>query len=534
MLTDIVSPLLRRPLLCLAVLWAAGILLAAHCAIPWGAWLAATGILLLGWLLLANIPNPLAVLPLALAVFTLAAGACAWRNAPLPPGDLRYLTPGGITVTGYPLTTPLRGEEDVWHVSFRLLSRREGTHWYRAAGTVYLTGVGESPQPGRNYAVLAKVLPTDEPGNPYGFSWRSYLVQHGYTYRVRAYTLDLLPGQAPLPPLHAARAFCSRRLRASMPQAYGSLHATLLEGLVLGVYGAPLPAEVSEQFRRAGTIHLMVVSGSQVTLLCGLFVLPLMLLPSGHVRASYPRMRRWLLLLALPILALYVTLADRGPSVDRALLVALLATVSLLIDLSPLARRRSFRFDGVTLLSAAALVLLIGQPMLLFDAGMQLSFVASFGLLTLTPVFMRLLRRLPMMINLPLSATLGAQLVTIPVLAWHFGLVPLLAPFTNLISVPVVGLLLPLGLLTLLCAVTVPPVAVLLNYLNLPLLKLLLVTSATAAALPHAQLVWYTRSPLAVLLYYAVIGLCAKALSLWLDSHVEGWDIPAGREPRMW
>ncbi|HOF89563.1 MAG TPA: ComEC/Rec2 family competence protein, partial [Armatimonadota bacterium] len=421
-----------------------------------------------------------------------------------------------------------------WRMPFRLTARAVGDHWVEAAGAVYLTGRELPPEPGRRWRVRGRVLPAEEVGNPFGFAWSAYLAERDLTASMRAYAAAPLGDSAPASRLYVVRAGLSERLAASMPAVYGPLYAQLLDSLVLGVYGSPLPPALTEQFRRAGTIHLMVVSGSQVALLGGILLFPLWLSVSGRARTTYPRARTLLLLCSLPILGLYVALADRGASVDRALLMGLLMTLAVFLALSPLARTRAFHPDGLTLLGAAALVILIGRPATLFGPSMQLSFAAVCGLLTLTPVFMRLLHPRLGPVALLVSATLGAQLMTYPVLAWHFGAIPLLAPLTNLVAVPLVALLLPLGLLTLVFATVVPPVAVLLNMINVPLLNGLLFVSAAAARLPFASLPLVVRSPWLILLYLALLAAGALALSRWLDTREDEWAIPAGREPVMW
>jgi competence protein ComEC len=325
-----------------------------------------------------------------------------------------------------------------------------------------------------------------------------------------------------------------QRLAALMPGPQHSLYARLLEGLVLGVHQTPLPEELITQFRRAGTIHLMVVSGSQVTLLACLFVYPLLLVRDGGQRTTYPRLRIALTLLSLPVLAFYVALADRGPSIDRSVFMVLLGAMALFLAVSRLAHVRSFRPDGITLLAAAALVMLIARPAMLFSPGAQLSFAAVFGLIAITPVLMRLLHRLLGPFSLLPAATLGAQLMVAPVLAWHFGSIPLLAPFTNLLAVPLVAVLLPLGLLAYLVVLPLPLLAGWLVGISAPLIRLLLGINQLAAPLPCAELRWYTHAWWQVAVYYLVLGALLMLLSRTLNRLAAEWPIPAGRAPRMW
>jgi len=531
-LTACLSPVMRRPVLCAALLWIAGTALASHLQLPWQGWTLAGTILLVAWWLAGRHHIRLAVLTLGLAFGCLGAARYAWQAPDPRPGDPRYLPLGGVTVIGYPLAPPMTTAAG-WHTTFRLLAARQ-TGWRRAGGDVYLYGAGPSPAVGQCYRILGRVTPADEPGNPFGFSWGSYLREQQLTCTIQAYSLTATGAGAPTSRVQAIRVLLARRLDATMTPAYGGLYARLLNSLLLGIRGAALPRQLTEQFRRAGTIHLMVVSGSQVALLAAFLLFPLWFAPRGRVGATYPLLRMGLLLLSLPALGLYILIADRGASVDRALLMALLTMLSVFLGFSPLARRRSFRPDGPTLLAVAALVVLLINPFLLFSPGMQLSFAAVLGLLVITPLIARLLYRPLGYVGLMPAATLGAQLATAPILAWHFGAIPVLGPLTNLVAIPLVSALMPLGLVTLLCALCLPGLAVLLNHLNVWLLWGLLAVSALAARVPWAEGRWVVRSAWPVAGYLLALAAVLYCVSRWANSFGRDWTIPAGREPRMW
>ncbi len=524
----------RRPLCCLTLLWAAGIIAAAHLSMAWWWWALAAGVLLITRVTCWRWPSPVAMLPLLGAVVCLGAASMAYRSAPFTPRDLRYLPSGGVMVSGYPLADPLRTETG-WNATFRLTGLRTGATWQSAAGDVYLNGHGDPPFPGHQYRLLALVLPAADSGNPYGFSWRAFLAERALNYRLRVSRCEMQPEAAPKPWLPALRVYLIRRLEMTMPCTYGPLYTRLFEGLLLGVHGSPLPDILISQFRRAGTLHLMIVSGSQVALLGGFLLFPFWLIGHGRARLTFPRARMLLLGCSLPILLLYVMLADRGPSIDRALLMGVLTTLSVFLGCSPLARARAFQPDGLTLLAAAAWIMLIANPALLFSAGVQLSFLAVFGLLTITPILVRVFPRIPSFITLPLAATLAAQLMTYPVMAWHFGTVPILGPLTNLLAIPIVGLLLPLGLLTLLFAVIAPPLAMALNLVNLPLLQLLVRINALASRASWAEIYWYVRSPWPILLYYLLLAAGILVLARYANARRERFaEVVDARLPQMW
>ena len=477
--------------------------------------------------------TPIAGVTILASVLCLGAARGAWYTRPLAPDDLRTLPDGPVTLIGYPADALIMTDTG-WHVPFRLLATERLGRLSRAAGLLYLSGMTNAPLPGRYYRVDGQVRAIRDPGNPADFSFRSFLLEHGYTYPVRAVTLALLPGDAPVSRLAQWREALHRRLAATFPGSYRDLYAQLLDSVLLGIHGAALPEQFILSFRRAGIIHLMVVSGGQVALLASFLLFPLWFTPRGRVGSTFPIFRVAMLALSLPGLALYVALADRGPSVDRALLMALLSILAIFLGFSPLARRRAFRPDGLTLLAAAALVVTAVNPAMLRNPGMQLSFAAVFGLMTIATPLRRLLEHSLGKLALWPAATLGAQLITVPILAWHFGVIPVLGLFTNLIAVPLVALLVPLGFLTLCCAVLWPPAAMAFNLVNVPLLRGLLDIGQVATAIPWAEWHWVIRSPLVVIGYQAGLALLTWLLSRWADSMTQKWRIPAGGAPVMW
>lgn len=534
LVTDILHSCARRPLLCVALCWLAGVLLQTQIPFSFTVWALLGGAFLLVWgcalLLRAHYP---ALIAFGGVILFIAAGVAAWQSAPPMPADVRYLPQGGVMITGY-TRSPATMQAAGWSTIFRLQQRRVGDSWIPAQGDIWLSGNDVPPLPGHQYQLLGQVLPAQDAGGPYAFDGQQFLTMRGCSYRMRLAEAKPLPAPAPAPLLGDLRQRCGLSLARVMTGEYPQLYAHLLEGIVLGVYGSPIPDQFTESFRRAGILHVMVVSGSQVALLAGLFLFPLLWLPFGRVRTSYPRLRYWLLLCSLPVLAVYILLADSGPSVDRAVWMVLFTVAAIWLALSRLGEYRSYHPDGLTLLAAALLVALMQRPAALFSPGLQLSFAAVFGLITVTPVIMRLLHRLPMLLQLPIAATLGAQLMTYPVQIWHFGVVTVLAPLTNIIAVPLVSIILPLGLLVMSVALVAPGLALPGCQLLAPLLHGLVYLSAAAARCPWATMSHPTHSLWEILLYLLLLSLLVRAISHWLDRNQQGWQVPAGREPKMW
>ncbi len=152
--------------------------------------------------------------------------------------------------------------------------------------------------------------------------------------------------------------------------------------------------------------------------------------------------RRFLALgLSAASIALYTVLVGGSASVVRAALMG---------GLSLFARTVGRRQDGLNSLGLVAAVMALSNPLILWDAGFQLSFTATLGLILyadpLSEAFTRIAsRRLPPETALRLAGpageyflyTLAAQLLSLPVTMYHFKSFSLVAWIANPVVLPV-------------------------------------------------------------------------------------------------
>jgi len=206
-------------------------------------------------------------------------------------------------------------------------------------------------------------------------------------------------------------------------------HSSVLKGIMLGDKES-LPPLVQESFLRTGTGHILVVSGLHV----GLILLLLLIL--FRVLALPSRLAFFI---AMPILCYYALLTGLRPPVIRATLMVIIGLVSLTIGRdTPL----------LAILSLACLIILLLNPLALFSASFQLSFLAVAGIIYFTPYLEIKLKRLPRWLKRPLAISLSAQLFILPLLAFYFNRLPLIGVITNLIVTPLITIVLALGLLS--------------------------------------------------------------------------------------
>lgn len=209
------------------------------------------------------------------------------------------------------------------------------------------------------------------------------------------------------------------RLEKILPATPAALAAGLLTGERSGI-----PEELKDKFSITGLSHILAVSGFNITIIGWAIY---------WVSARAPFMnRRRAFWLALGIIFCFVLIAGFEASIIRAAIMG-----SLVLIAEQAGRRRS----GLNLLLLAAAVMLLINPKLFWlDIGFQLSFLATFGLLEVSPRIEKYFLWMPKTLELrkTFAATISAQIMTLPIIASSFGIMSLIAPLTNIIVLPLI------------------------------------------------------------------------------------------------
>jgi competence protein ComEC len=198
--------------------------------------------------------------------------------------------------------------------------------------------------------------------------------------------------------------------------------AALGAGLVVGAKHS-LGDEWQQIFRRAGIVHMVVLSGYNVTIIADSIVKIFSFLP-----------RVWSLSFGGVGIALFAVLVGGGPSVIRASIMALLVL---------LARGTGRIYDVRRALFLVAAVMIMWEPRILFfDPGFQLSFLATFGLLYLSEPLEKKLTWLPEWGGLrgATTSTLATQIFVLPWLLYQTGEISIVALPVNLLVLAAVPL----------------------------------------------------------------------------------------------
>jgi competence protein ComEC len=215
------------------------------------------------------------------------------------------------------------------------------------------------------------------------------------------------------------------RFAAVASQVLPGEQARMLPALVLGDTSA-VTATTSREFRDSNLMHLMAVSGANVTIVCGAVLF--------SARLIGPRAAVGLAALALVV---FVVVVQPTASVLRATVMGAIGLLGMLSS-----RRR----QALPSLSASVLVLMVVAPQLAVDVGFALSVVATAALVVVAPVWSHRLvsHGWPKPLADGVCVACAAQLVTAPLIAAisgrfsvvgavaNFAVTALVAPITVL------------------------------------------------------------------------------------------------------
>ena len=206
-----------------------------------------------------------------------------------------------------------------------------------------------------------------------------------------------------------------------------SPQAQLLSGIVLGEK-SELPYQLQLALRDTSTLHIVVVSGQNLTMVAGFF-----LALSGLIK------RRLAITLAFLAIVFYTLLTGADVPVLRA---------AVMVSLSFLAQIFGRQKDGIWVLSLTGALMLLVNPKWILELSFQLSFMATMGLVVVAPILLKYLRYIPLL-GQDLAVTLGAQAMVIPIIAQNFHQLSLVGIFTNVLVGWTVPFIMILGVILL-------------------------------------------------------------------------------------
>lgn len=329
-----------------------------------------------------------------------------------------------------------------------------------------------------------------EPKNFDNFDYKNYLAKDGILALIYFPDIELEKENFGNPIKRFLLNF-KKKLKSSLNNFLSPPQSGLMEALLFGDE-EKISDQWKEKFNLTGVRHITAVSGMNTTIIAFLILNFLLALGFWRKHALY---------LSIILIFFYVIMIGAPASAIRAAIMASLLLISQIFGKLSDASRE--------ILFAAALMLFFNPLLLRYDIGFQLSFLATLGLIYLQPIFENSFKKFPQFLSLRsnLSATLGAQIFTLPILIYNFGRIPLISPFSNILILPFLPFLTILGFFLSLFGIFFWPIGFLLSLFCWFFLTFILKVVDLSSKIPFASISIQRFSFLIVLFSYFLLAI---------------------------
>lgn len=439
-----------------------------------------------------------------------------------------------------------RGQQERDFFFARVSTLDRGNGWEMATGdiVVWLDQPPEDDQLryGDRIELRGLLRQPAAPANPGLFDYRTYLARRGVFYEARIHSAAAIAVLG-----HEAHGWMEcgmwmqRRFLASAARGLETsrvgdepVMVGLIRAMLVG-FRPGLTNELAEPFMRTGTLHVFAVSGLHVAVIAGILVGLLRFCRVGRLGCA---------LIALPLLLFYTIATGAPASAVRSFLMAAIVIIGWSLPRPT---------DLLNSLAASAIIILVCDPMQLFDAGFQLSYAAVLALALLVPgpgfltrtlyrradeepesatVWSRLPGRLADLfvcdpylptkllprwrrawydvvrtVSASFAISVAACIGTMPLIAHYFHLFTAINFLSNLVIVPLSTLTITIGFASFLLDLLWQPLTVPLNNANYFFMELMLAASRLFERVPLAFV--YVKTPPLWLsaAFYGALGL---------------------------
>lgn len=265
----------------------------------------------------------------------------------------------------------------------------------------------------------------------------------------------------------------------------------ILGGIIFGDDAVNPDNDTKTSFINSGIFHILAASGMNVTLIFGIWFFF-----AKSLNLNY----RFSIITGILLILFYTCMTGFGPPIIRASLMLTLILLGKLID------RQA---PTMALLFTVAFLMLLVNPLMIFDIGFQLSFIVTFALILTAPLIVFNFK------FKPLNYILGccmipfiAQIFAAPMQMYYFNTFSLYSVLANIAIIPVLSIVSFAGFISSIIAI-IPSVASQICYaadllLN-PLLIYIVKVANFFSELPFSIIYLKKPSIFQICLYFGII-----------------------------
>lgn len=275
--------------------------------------------------------------------------------------------------------------------------------------------ISENMKTGQTVRVSGEAVVFDEAPNPGNFNQKFYYQKQNIYVKLQDASVKILNREVSGCALFKEKLWeIQQSLTDTVVFYAGEKYGGILSAIVLGE-DVFVDADLKEMLQKSGIGHLLAISGLHISFLgTGLYNMMRKMRMPITVSAVCSGI----------ILTFYMLMIGGRTSAFRA-------WVMFLLQMG--ANITGREYDGKTALAVAAMVVLAGEPVLLFDAGFLLSFGAVLGIYVVAPAW-------------KLKAPLAIQSILFPVQLYYYYEICIYSLFWNFLAIPLSALALGSGI----------------------------------------------------------------------------------------
>ena len=309
--------------------------------------------------------------------------------------------------------------------------------------------------------------------------------------------------------IHDLKKNLIEKIREVLPEKASSLCI----GLILGDKSY-ISEEVQNSFRQSNLSHMLAISGAHVSYIL-LGITSLFQLLRIH--------KRWSNILVILFLVFFMMLVGFTPSVTRACIMCILTLASNIFFTKP---------NVYTSLAISSIVILLINPYYILDIGFQLSFGGTIGIILLMNRKLekqnierenksranklidenkewksKILSKIFSCIKPIAQVSISANLIILPIMAYHFNTISLTFIISNLLASPILAVSLIGSMIFIFILLIFKPLAVIISFILSPILEILTFIAKITGKLPFSQILIPTPNMWQIFLYYLLLIL---------------------------
>lgn len=280
------------------------------------------------------------------------------------------------------------------------------------------------------------------------------------------------------------KCFMKEKINKLLPNTTSGLCIGMLIGDV-----EQIDENMKEDFRKSNLSHILAVSGSNVSYI---------IISVIYIFNKTNLNKKMIQILTIMLLLIFMILTGCTASVNRACIMA------ILMILSKMFFRKSDVYNN---LSISALILLIINPYTILDAGFQLSFAGTIGIVFLynkIENYLKIKNKIYKYMFDMLLLTLCANIAIIPVIMFNFNTISFTFFISNFLVGPILGIVVILGFLMFFISIIFPHVAILFAFVVNIMLNFVIQVAKFTSNMPLSQVMVITPNIFFIIIFYSI------------------------------